>query len=139
MLKKKEKSANFENISTFLAKDVVVEGKIDSKGTLRVDGKVKGEINCEGDLVIGESGAVDSDIKVKNILVAGKVSGSITAKGKVEMASTGSIYGDISVSSLIIDDGAFFEGKCDMHQGSGSTKEEQKEKLTAAGHKEKAK
>lgn len=140
MFKKKEESANFENISTFLAKDIVIDGKIDSKGTLRIDGKVNGEINCEGDLVIGEGGVVESDIKVKNILVAGKVNGSITAKGKVEMASTGSISGDISVSSLIIDDGAAFEGKCTMHQGSGKAKEKEQEKFTAAGEQqEKAK
>lgn len=118
--KKEEAAANFDNISTFISKDAVVTGKINGKSTMRIDGKVEGEINCSGDIVIGESGVVESNIKVRHILIAGKVRGSIDAQGKVEMASTGSVIGDISVSSLIIDDGAAFEGKCIMQKGSGS-------------------
>ena len=42
---KKEKGA--DRISTFIGADASIEGNIDFKGTIRVDGKVKGKITSQ--------------------------------------------------------------------------------------------
>ena len=58
------------------------EGKLTFEGTVRIDGKFKGEITSDAMLVVGESGKVDADISVASISVSGEVKGNITAKTK---------------------------------------------------------
>ncbi len=116
----KKEEANFEKVDTLIGKETVFEGNLNAKGTLRVDGKVIGEITCQGDIVVGESGFVEAGIKARHILVAGVIKGNVSAQGKVELASTGNIKGDINVASLIIDDGAALEGNCSMQNASNT-------------------
>lgn len=126
----KKDEANFDRVDTLIGKDTVFEGSINAKGTLRVDGKITGQVNCQGDVVIGESGVVEADLRARHILVAGTINGNVIAQAKVELASTGTVRGDINVASLIIDDGAVFEGNCTMksNEKAGHVKENNIEK-----------
>ena len=72
-------------------------------------------------MVIGEKGQVKANLRARNVLVAGLVKGNISALGKVEVASTGKIYGDLQVASLVIDDGAVFQGSCQMRSEEKNT------------------
>src|SRR2546423_10426809 len=57
---------------TVLGQGASLEGNIVSAGSLRIDGKVKGQINADGDVVISPQSEVDADIKAENATVAGK-------------------------------------------------------------------
>jgi cytoskeletal protein CcmA (bactofilin family) len=122
----KKEEASFEKVDTLIGKDTIFEGNLNAKGTLRIDGKVIGEINCQGDLVVGDNGIIEAGIKARHILVAGSIKGDISAQGKVELASTGNIKGDINVASLIIDDGGILEGNCSMQNSSNVKNKEEK-------------
>lgn len=97
MLGKKETTPAADRLETFIAPGTRSQGKIVSRGTLRIDGWVEGEISTEGDVVIGESGWVLAQIRARNILVAGKVKGNLKPTGRVEIASTASLDGTIQV------------------------------------------
>ena len=57
---KKEKKT--DRISTFIGADASIDGAIDFKGTIRVDGKVKGKIASNGGtVVVGEKAVVDAE------------------------------------------------------------------------------
>lgn len=86
------------------------EGKMMSETSLRIEGKVQGEIECIEDVTIGEHGAVDADILGRDIIIAGKVSGDVTAKGKVVITATGALYGNIHAKVFVIEEGAVFNG-----------------------------
>ena len=46
--------------------------------------------------------------------INGRVKGSIKAKERIEIFSKGRVIGSVSAPKLIIEDGAFFQGSCQM-------------------------
>jgi cytoskeletal protein CcmA (bactofilin family) len=112
------KPKNTPKIETVIGAETELEGNINTRQSLRVDGKVKGEVNAIS-AIIGEFGVVTGDVTAGTITVAGKVKGNITARESIELLAKAQILGDIRTSKLIISDGACFEGNCQMIKGDG--------------------
>jgi len=108
-----------DKVSTFIGQGTEIKGDIKAKGGIRIDGRVNGQIDHEGDLVIGEEGVVEATIKTRNVTIAGEAHGNIEASGRVEIVSTGRLFGDITVNALVIHEGAVFDGNCQMRQAEG--------------------
>ncbi len=89
-------------------------GTIKSDGLITVHGRVEGEIETAGSLLIGKQGQVRADIMAQNVAVAGAVVGNIAALERLEIASTGKILGDITTACLVIEEGGFFHGHSTM-------------------------
>jgi cytoskeletal protein CcmA (bactofilin family) len=92
------------------------EGKIRTSGSLRIDGKVIGEIAASQNIHIGSTGETEGTIAGKNITIGGKVIGTITAQEKLVFESKAVIKGDIKATKLVIDEGAKFDGNCIMSE-----------------------
>jgi cytoskeletal protein CcmA (bactofilin family) len=92
----------------------VVEGKIRSQGSVRIDGKLTGEITASESLAVGLSGEVDGNLSAKNVTIGGKVRGSITASEKIVFEGKAVVKGDVRASKLVIDEGCLFDGKVAM-------------------------
>lgn len=97
-------------VITILGNGTTVEGDFRTKGTLRIEGKVKGNIKAEGDLYIGESGVLETEIEARNVIIAGVVNGNIVAEKKIELLSSGKLNGNIKTKTLKIEEGATFIG-----------------------------
>ncbi len=97
-----------------VAQGTSFEGKITSPGSLRVDGRVQGDIALSGDLVVGANGEVDGNVDAQTVTVSGKITGNISAKSRLVLENKSRIKGDIRAAKLIIDEGAVFDGKCEM-------------------------
>lgn len=115
------KSAN-PKIETILGPGTEIDGNVKTSESIRVDCKIKGEINAET-ILIGENGVVMGDIVANHITVAGKVKGNVTANTALELLPSGHIIGDIRSNKLIISDGATFEGNCQMLRSDGQVVE----------------
>lgn len=102
------------------------EGKITSSGSLRVDGQLNGDVSLTGDLVIGANGEITGNIDAQAVTVGGKITGNINVKNKLVLEGKARIKGDIHASKLVIDEGAIFDGKCEM---SGERRPDQKSEL----------
>lgn len=98
----------------FIGEGTTVEGKLRSHGSVRIDGRLVGEINAHEAVAIGLSGEVDGNIQAKSITVAGKVRGSLTAQEKLVFLAQAVVQGDIRAAKLVVDEGALFDGKCSM-------------------------
>jgi cytoskeletal protein CcmA (bactofilin family) len=103
-----------EEISAFLGKETVFEGKMTFEGMFRLDGKFEGEIFESGTLVVGETAVVKGKIEVKAIIISGVVEGDIYAKERVEIHSTGKVHGNLLTPVLTISEGGILEGYCKM-------------------------
>jgi len=111
-MKKENKMAS---ISTFLGADASVEGTIEFQGTIRLDGRVKGQISSTGGtLIVGEKAVIEADIRVSSIIVMGEIRGSIDARERVEVYPPGRVNGDIEAGVVSIEPGGFFNGRCSM-------------------------
>ena len=106
---------NKENeVKAFLGQGTEFDGKLMFGGSVRIDGDFKGEILGGGTLIVGESANIEANIAVDNLLVSGDVRGSIEIKERVEIFSTGRLFGNVKTSIFVIQEGAVFEGDCQM-------------------------
>ena len=105
-----------DDISGFLAEGTEIKGEIRFRDILRVDGKISGKIESDGELVVGEAGEIDAEVHVGTLSVSGKVAGTMKVRDKVEIHSKGRISGELTVEkpNLIIHEGAVFEGDVNM-------------------------
>ncbi|MBK6909607.1 MAG: polymer-forming cytoskeletal protein [bacterium] len=104
-------SENFAGeMSTLLAKDAEINGTLRTQGSLRIDGRVSGDVFCAKMVTIGSSGSVDGNIQAESIIVAGRVKGSLVAKQKVHLEATAELIGDLSAGKLSIQEGARVRG-----------------------------
>ena len=97
-----------------LAAGTVVTGSVASESDFRLDGRIEGDINCKGKIVIGPKGSIVGNIISDNAEILGEVEGSIRIKEKLVFKSTAIIKGDIFTQTLEIEPGAHFNGTCTM-------------------------
>ncbi|MFY9321790.1 MAG: polymer-forming cytoskeletal protein [Firmicutes bacterium] len=108
------KKIDTKKIDTIIGRDTVANGRLEIRGSIRVDGSFDGHIHADGDVAVGESGKLKATIHAENITIAGKVEGDLYASGRLEVASTGRLYGEVKAGSLCVEDGAVFIGSCEM-------------------------
>ncbi len=115
MKKKEKQKASPETISTLLGRDTVIDGVLEFKETIRVDGRIKGKVvSGDGTLIIGEKAVIEADIKVKAAIIRGRVEGRIEAGRQIEIYAPARITGDICAPTISIDAGVIFNGNCSM-------------------------
>lgn len=120
-MKTKSNGSNMEDV-TIISSGVVIEGKVNSNGNIRVDGTIKGDITAQGNLTVGESGNIQGQLTGDTVTIGGKVEGSVNAKDKLVLESKSVLKGDIVTKILVVEPGAFFEGKSSMSSHSSATK-----------------
>lgn len=103
-----------DGLDSLIGINSVFKGNIETDGSIRVDGKVNGNIKVTGDIYIGEQAVIKGNIEGTNINLAGAIEGNITAGGILKILSSAKLYGDIKVNRFVADEGALFQGKCEM-------------------------
>lgn len=106
--------ANAGGFNAILDRGSEFEGKLTFEGTVRIDGKFKGDIFSESHMVIGESGRVEGTATVGSVSISGNFNGDIRAKTKVELHKGAVVKGDIYTTSLTIEEGVKFDGRTIM-------------------------
>lgn len=80
-----------------------------------VRGKVNGESDVQGAVVIASSGHWIGHLKADIVVVAGKVEGDITAREKIEVLSGAHIKGNLASPVIAMETGAIHDGRLSMH------------------------
>lgn len=99
-----------------VAAGTVFEGKLRTPGSIRVDGKIVGEITATQNIAIGNSGEVEGNVTAKNVTIGGKIKGLAVAQEKLVFETKAVVRGDIRAAKLVIEEGAVFDGKCMMSE-----------------------
>lgn len=107
---------NGTRVNTIAAGTSLV-GNIEAGSDCRIDGTIKGNINCKSKIIIGQSGVVEGDINCDSIDIEGRVKANITAIDIISLRSTAVLAGDIASSKLAIEPGATFVGNCKIQNG----------------------
>lgn len=113
-------------LNGFLDAGSHLQGELHFEDTFRVDGKITGRVQADGELVVGESGLIDGEIEVGSLLVSGTVRGRIRAQRRLEVAATGRVMADVETPVLVVEEGGRLQGSCLM------LREEEAAKLLAA-------
>jgi cytoskeletal protein CcmA (bactofilin family) len=110
---------NVKDIGAYLGEDTVFSGTLSFNGAVRIDGKMDGKINTEDTLIIGESGVLEADIIAGTVICRGKIKGTIKASKRIEIHNNSVVVGAISAPALLVEDGALFDGTCEMTGNEG--------------------
>lgn len=110
----------FNKKKTPLAMDTVLGeftsfiGNIESEGSVKVLGRVEGDVKASGDIYIEPTSTVKGNIYGSNVYISGTIHGNVLSKGLLHLTSQAKLFGDIEVNSIVTDEGAIFHGTCRM-------------------------
>ena len=118
-----KKGKKHDSISTFLGSDASIDGTVEFRGAIRLDGNVKGKIKSNGGtLIVGEKAVVEAKITVGVAIIMGEVQGTIDAQDRIEIYPPGRVIGDIQAPVITVDEGGIFNGNCIMKDQEISSK-----------------
>jgi cytoskeletal protein CcmA (bactofilin family) len=115
MFDRKKHTPPQKRIDSLIGAGTVVDGDVNFKGGLRIDGVVHGNViatNGEpGTLVISEQARVDGEIIVSHIVINGTVNGPVTADDYLELQANSKVAGDVTYKTLEMHVGAVVAGR----------------------------
>ena len=105
---------------------VVIEGKIDGDGDIRIGGFVKGDVRVKGCLTLDPGGRILGAVNANEVTLGGQVEGNIAASGHVKLLDTGQLLGDVKAKFLTAALGSRLRGKVEFGWNEPVAKERNK-------------
>ncbi len=118
-----------ENLINIIGAETTITGDIVTKGDIRLDGKLEGNLRVEGKVIIGETGQIQGTVSCRNLEVLGKINGKIEVRELSVLKTTAILQADMITKKLGVEPGAVFTGHCQM---SEKANHEQKTTVTKA-------
>jgi cytoskeletal protein CcmA (bactofilin family) len=112
--------ADSSNALNSLVKGTTVEGTITSENDIRVDGVIKGILNCKAKVIIGPTGHIDGEVKCQNAMIEGKFTGKLRVIELLSVKETAEVLGDVTTGKLLVQSGAIFNVTCNMKDNAHS-------------------
>ncbi|MEW6162343.1 MAG: polymer-forming cytoskeletal protein [Nitrospirota bacterium] len=106
---------NKEKLESFIGTNSNFKGDINTKGTLRIDGTMDGNVNADW-VILGEKAYLKGNITARGIIIGGKVEGNLRAKEIAEIKSKGQVLGDVFTNKLAIVEGGVFNGRASVEE-----------------------
>jgi cytoskeletal protein CcmA (bactofilin family) len=103
-----------EDLNGFLDEGTEFSGELRFRDVLRIDGRAKGRVVSDNTLIIGETGQVDAEIDCGVVSIRGRVSGEVRGRQRIELLAGCRVQARLVAPKLLVEDGAFFEGECQM-------------------------
>lgn len=107
-------SSSQTELNALLGRGSSFEGKLTFEGTVRIDGRFKGQIVASDTLIVGEEGVVEGEITVGEIISSGSIKGTIRASRAAEFLAPGKVEAELFTASLRIERGVSFDGEIHM-------------------------
>ena len=104
-----------EVITSIIGEDLEIQGNLSSKTTIRVDGKVSGDVEAQSLIIVGEKAQIKGNLKGKSVLVHGFVTGDVQCS-ELSIKKTGQIIGQMKVETIEIEVGGKYN--CTLSMGS---------------------
>jgi cytoskeletal protein CcmA (bactofilin family) len=99
---------------TLLAKGVELRGEIKVEGTVRIDGRLDGDVHTRGEVIVGEDGVVKGSISAGSLISSGRIKATVTATERVQLLKTATLIGEVHSPIMMMEEGAKFQGVSDM-------------------------
>jgi cytoskeletal protein CcmA (bactofilin family) len=101
-------------LNGFIDKGSHVRGDLAFEESFRIDGKFEGKIRSGSELILGDDADVTAEIDVGRLSVNGSLKGSVRATERVDLLAKARVFGDIATPILRVEEGAVFQGGCQM-------------------------
>lgn len=97
-----------------LVQGTTVEGDIQSKNDIRIDGGVKGSLKCESKVIIGPTGSIEGEVSCKSAVIEGRFQGTLIVEDLLTIKETSNVNGQIRYGKLVVQPGAVLVGDLRM-------------------------
>lgn len=101
-------------MATIVASGTEINGNINSKGDIRVDGILVGNLTTSSKVLVGPSGKITGDVIAQQADVLGAVTGTMKVTELLYLKGNSQIIGNIYAGQLQVDATASFNGECHM-------------------------
>lgn len=99
---------------SIISAGLVIEGKIEGAGHVRIAGQFKGDVNVQGNLTIDQGAHLTGGVKADTVIIGGQLDGNIDAASRVELLQTGVLNGELKAGSLTVAAGSRMRGKAEF-------------------------
>jgi len=89
-----------------------ITGDLSTKGDIRIDGKITGDVKSKAKVVIGSTGEVIGNIISESAEVSGFVTGDLYTSEILFLKATANVKGNVSSNKLVVENGANLSGHC---------------------------
>src|SRR5437016_12585461 len=87
---------------TVIAAGLTIDGKIEGAGHVRMAGRVKGDVNVDGDLTIEPGAKSTGSVRASTDTIGRDLEGNIEGASRVGLLASGVLDGDINLRSLAL-------------------------------------
>ncbi|EKB48407.1 bactofilin family protein [Cecembia lonarensis] len=133
----KKSVVDMVNSSNVISKETNIKGDIVAQGNIRIEGAVEGSVKSKSKIVIGESAAIKGNLSSAEAEISGKVDGQVVCSDVLYLKKSAMVTGDIVTNKLVVENGATFNGRCQMgaevNKSSKSPKVDELKKELASG------
>jgi cytoskeletal protein CcmA (bactofilin family) len=99
---------------SLIAPDLIIEGKIEGAGHVRIAGRFKGDVSVRGDLTIEHGAKVNGSVRAERVTIAGELIGNIESASHVELLQTGALTGDVKSTTFSVAKGSKMRGQAEF-------------------------
>ena len=89
-----------------LVQGTKVEGDIQSKSDIRIDGHIKGSLKCEAKVIVGPTGGIEGEVTCKNAEIEGRFQGTMNVEDLLTIKEKANVNGQIRYGKLVVQPGA---------------------------------
>ncbi|MGH2533093.1 MAG: bactofilin family protein [Thermomicrobiales bacterium] len=104
---------------TIIDRHTTVDGTFQANRDVRIEGVVKGTIECQGTLFVAQGANVTAKVEAENVTVAGDLNGEVNCRGRLQIMPSGRLRGKVATLTLVVNEGAFYEGQLEMAPPDG--------------------
>ena len=108
------------NMSSILGPEIEVNGDLKIKGDILIYGTVLGNVECKGKVHTSKGSLVNGNVNSNSAYINGKIKGDLVVEEKVVLAKFSQLKGNLISSTLTIEEGAQFDGLCNMQKKSSA-------------------
>lgn len=100
------------SINTIIGKGSAISGNMKVNGFIRIDGDIDGNLETDGNVIVGENARIRGDLTAKSVIIGGIIKGNITANESVKILAEAAVIGDIISRKVQVDGSAIIHGHC---------------------------
>jgi cytoskeletal protein CcmA (bactofilin family) len=113
-----EKPASPDQCASIIGAGTTWQGTLVSDASVRLDGKVSGEVKAAGTVHITEGAQVNAVVQAKFVVVAGSFDGQLYSSSRLELLPSSRVKGSITTPQIAVGEGAFIDGEIHMVEES---------------------
>lgn len=106
---------------SLLDAQLILAGDLDTAGSLRIDGKLEGNVRRADTVVLGVGASMSGDVHAREVVIGGTITGNVHATERVELQATAIVTGDILTQTILVQEGGVVNGRVLMRPPEGAT------------------